>query len=144
MHCLRRCTCWQSKRLLGRGAWVQSPRVRELSAMWLAVSDFMGLGLVSGLSLADHPVLPISALTQAPSWWYVHLSAKIDPTAKDSGKLVLSSLLLVGSSQILWVSFQGNSMFLIRASYCVIPHASGCYCAWSRWVVWVNGYVTPA
>ena len=38
--------------LLGKGTWVESSRVSP--ATWLTVSGFMVMGLVSGLSLADH------------------------------------------------------------------------------------------
>ena len=44
-------------------------------------------GLVSGLSLASHLAWSIFVLTQGPSWWRVLLSAKVDPSAKDSGRL---------------------------------------------------------
>ena len=47
------------------------------SATWLAVSDFMVMGLVSGFSLTNH-------LTQNPSWWHMHCSAKMDASEKDS------------------------------------------------------------
>ena len=43
--------------LLGKGAQVESRRVREpkrTALLWLAVSGFMVMGLVSGLSLANH------------------------------------------------------------------------------------------
>ena len=43
--------------LLGRGAWVESSRVREpgrTAVTWLAASGFMVMGLVSGLSMANH------------------------------------------------------------------------------------------
>ena len=84
--------------LLGRGARVESNRVREprenCSATWLAVSGFMGMGLVSGLSLASCLVQPLLGLAQGPSWWRVHLSAKMDSSAKDPGRLVVSFLLL--------------------------------------------------
>ena len=39
--------------------------------MWLAVSGFMVMGLVSKFSLANH-------LTQGPSWWHTHCSAEMD------------------------------------------------------------------
>ena len=42
--------------LLGNGAWVESSRGREprrTALPWLAVSGFMVMGLVSGLSLAS-------------------------------------------------------------------------------------------
>ena len=43
--------------LLGKGTRVESSRVREprrTALPWLAVSGFMVMGLVSGLSLANH------------------------------------------------------------------------------------------
>ena len=46
--------------LLGKGIRVESSRVREprrTAVTWLAVSGFMVMGLVSGLSLANHPDL---------------------------------------------------------------------------------------
>ena len=62
------------------------------SALWLAVSGFMGMGLISELSLANCLAQPIFGLTQGPSWWPVHLSDKVDSSDKDSGRLVISSL----------------------------------------------------
>ena len=62
--------------------------------MWLTISGFMGLGLVYEWPLASFLAQPIFGLAQGPSWWPVHLSAKMDFSAKDSGKLVVSSLLL--------------------------------------------------
>ena len=66
------------------------------SVTWLAVSGFMVMGLVSGLSLASH-------LTQSPSWRCTPCSAKMDAREKDSGRwsdmwclLNLSPTLLVG------------------------------------------------
>ena len=48
-----------------------------------------------------------------------------------------------GPSQILPVSLQGSTMFLIGAS-CETVHASG-YCrAWPRWTASVNGSLTAA
>ena len=41
--------------LLGKGTRVESSRTQEnTSATWLTVSGFMVMGLVSGLSLANH------------------------------------------------------------------------------------------
>ena len=58
------------------------------------VSGFMGMALVYRLSLADHLAQPISGLALGPSWWHVHLSVKMGSSAKDPGRLVVSSLLL--------------------------------------------------
>ena len=48
--------------------------------------------LVSRSSLANHLAWPIFGLTQDPSSWRAHLSAKVDSSEKDSGRLVISSL----------------------------------------------------
>ena len=63
--------------------------------MWLTVLGFMRMDLVSRLSLASHLAWCIFGLTQGPSQWHAHLSGKMDSSAKDSGRLVFSSLLLV-------------------------------------------------
>ena len=71
------------------GGEQQSKGTQEnCSAMWLAVSGFMVMGLVSGLPLANHLAWPIFGLTRGPSWWRVLLSAKMDSSVKDSERLV--------------------------------------------------------
>ena len=52
---------------------------QENSSTSSAVSGFMVMGLISGLSLANH-------LTQSPSWWCMPCSAKMDAREKDSGR----------------------------------------------------------
>ena len=52
------------------------------SAVWLAVSSFLVMELISR-SLA----WPVFGLTQGPSWWCVYLAAKMDSSEKDSGRL---------------------------------------------------------
>ena len=91
------------------------------SATWLAASGFMGMGLVSGLSLANHPAWPIFGLTQGPARWFTHLSDQMDTNTKDPGRLVLSSLLLV-PPKFSWLVF-GGTMLLIGTSCCEAPHA---------------------
>ena len=60
--------------------------------MWLVVSSFLGMGLVSGLSLVSHPSGPVLGLAQGSSRWCMHLSAKMDSSAKIlGGWLSLSS-----------------------------------------------------
>ena len=58
MNCPRRHICWQSKRLYGEGApgWRAAGEgtQEDCSTTWLAVSDFMVVGLVSRLSLDNH------------------------------------------------------------------------------------------
>ena len=57
MNRLRRHALTKQETLLGKGGWVESSRVREprrtAFAMWLAVSGFMTIELVSRLSLAS-------------------------------------------------------------------------------------------
>ena len=56
MNCLRRHTCWQSfvrKEGPGREQWDKGYQ-ENCSATWLEVLGFMGMGLISGLSLANH------------------------------------------------------------------------------------------
>ena len=50
----------------------------DCSAAWLAVSGFMVMGLVSGLSLANH--------SDSESFLVVPCSAKMDASKKDSGR----------------------------------------------------------
>ena len=108
MNCLRRHTCWQSKRLYWEGApgqWGEGTQ-ENCSAAWLTVSGCMVMGLVSWWSLASHLAWPISSLTQGPSWWHSHLSAKMDSSKKDAGRLVEHIMgWFLGPSQILLVSF---------------------------------------
>ena len=58
MNCPRRHICWQSKRFYGKGhpgGEQQGKGTQEnSSATWIAVSGFMMMGLVSGLSLVNH------------------------------------------------------------------------------------------
>ena len=80
--------------------------------MWLALSGFMGMGLASRLSLASHLSQPVLGLVQGPSWWCLHLSAKMDSSAKDSGRLVVSSLLLAPPK---------SSWLVFKAAPCSLP-----------------------
>ena len=80
------------KPVLGRGhlgGEQQGKGIQEnCSATWLAVLGAVVMGLVSRLSLANHLAWPIFGLTQGPSLWREHLSAKMDSSMKDSGRLV--------------------------------------------------------
>lgn len=71
--------CCQIKRLYWEGTRVERSRVRgtqeDCSAMCLTISGFMGMGLVSRLSVAN-------PLTQGPSWWRTHHSAKMDSSKR--------------------------------------------------------------
>ena len=89
---------------------------------------------------------PIFGLAQGPSWWYMHLLAKMDSIAENSGRLGKAGCLLspTSPSQILPVSLQGSTMFPIRAFCYETAHASGYYCAWPRWAVSDNGPLTES
>ena len=74
----------------GKGRRAESTRVREPGGPpchTAAVSGFMLVGLVSKLSLASHLAWPMFGLTQGPSLWPGRLFAKMDSSAKDSGRL---------------------------------------------------------
>ena len=63
------------------GGGLEGKGIQEnCSAMWLAVSGFMVIGLVLG---CPWPV----TLTHGPSWWCIHHSAKMG-SREDSGSLV--------------------------------------------------------
>ena len=70
----------------GREQWGQGTQ-ENCSAWWLEVSGFRVMGLVSGLSLASHLAVPTFGLIQGPSWRHTNLSAKMDSSAKVSGRL---------------------------------------------------------
>lgn len=73
----------QQETLLGRGAWAENSRMREprekCSALCLAVSGFMVIGLISRLSLANYS-------DSGTSWWCRHCSAKMDASEEESGR----------------------------------------------------------
>ena len=120
--------------LLGRGAWAESSRGKgaqeNCSATWLAVSGFMVMGLVSGLSLANHLAWPVFGLI----WSFLvheHLSSKMDSSVKDSGRLAghimgwrLRPLVAPPESSRL-VFGGGSTMFLIGSSCCETAQAGG-------------------
>ena len=78
----------KQKTLLGTDAWGEEKLIRGTQkncvAMWLTVLGFMVMGLVSRLSL----VWPIFGLTQGVSWWYAHLSARMDFSTDVSARLI--------------------------------------------------------
>ena len=76
--------------------------------MWLEVSGFMVMGLVSGLFLANHS-------DSGSFWWCVHCLAKMDASKEDSGRPVgyiaclsdLSLILPVGGDLLVPCSLSG-------------------------------------
>ena len=99
--------------------------------MWLEVLGFMVMGLVSGLSLANH-------LTQNLSWWLMPCSAKMDAKEEDSGRWLDMWCLLLTFPQLFWLGWLISSMFLTRTSGPKTTHANGYYGAWPGWVVSVG------
>ena len=93
------------------------------SATWLAVSGFMVMGLVSGLSLANH-------LTPSPAWWCMPCSAKMDAREKDSGRW--------SDRWCLLLTFPKLSLFLTRTSCPKTTHANSYYGARPGWVVSIS------
>ena len=80
----------------------------DCSAMWLAVSGIMVMGLVSRWSLAN-------ILIQSLSWWRTHCSGKMDASKRDSGKWTdtvslfnLSQTLPVGGGLLVLYSLSGS------------------------------------
>ena len=64
--------------------------------MWLAVSGFMVMGLVSGLSLANH--------SDSESFlWCTPCSAKMDAREKDSGRWSDRWCLLLTFPELFWL-----------------------------------------
>ena len=65
------------------------------SVTWLAVSGFMVMGLVSGLSLANH--------SDSESFLVVPCSAKMDAREKDSGRWSDRWCLLLTFPELFWL-----------------------------------------
>ena len=106
------------------------------SAMWLAVSGFIGMGSLSTLSLASHLDWPMLGLAQGPGGVCISQPRQIS----HQGSWEVCTLLPpMGPSQILLVSLQGITIFFIRAYCCETTHVGGYYHAWPRWAVSVNG-----
>ena len=101
--------------LLGRDDQVESSRVREPRRTSLPCSSWSPVSwkreLVSGLSLANHLMLPILNLTQGPFWWHTRLSAKKDSSTKNPDRLVVSSLLSAPPK---------SSRLVVRAAPCTL------------------------
>ena len=97
--------------LLGKGAWVESIRVREPRrralphGSWLKVLGFMVIGLVSGLSLANH--------SDSESFLVVHTFFSQDGCQREGfwemvvSPLDLSRTLLVGGGLLVPCSLPG-------------------------------------
>ena len=62
-----------------RGREQQAEGTQVDYTTWLAVSCFMVMGFIFGLSLPN-------IMTQSPSCWCIHRSTKMDSREKDSGR----------------------------------------------------------
>ena len=130
---------------------------KDCSATWLAVSGFMVVGLVSGLSLANHSdsgsfwvaraSLSLEGF-QRKGFWELGRTHRLLPPFRPSREFFQVSFIwhTVGwrllppfsPSWILPVSFQRR----IGTSCCKTAQASGYQCAWRRLAVSVSGSLT--
>ena len=89
------------------------------------------MGLVSGLSLANH--------SNSESFLAgTHRSAKMDASERDSGKWMDTWCVLLtfpNSSSWWWLI---SSIFLIRTSCHKTTHANGYYGVWPEWAVSIS------
>ena len=99
--------------------------------MWLAMSGFMVMGLVSGCSSTNHSnsVFPGGAGIAQPRWM---LAGGILGSGRTHG---VSFRPFLNSSSWWWLI---NSIFLIRSSCHKTTHANGYYGAWSGWEVSIS------
>ena len=102
------------------------------SVTWFAVSGFMVMGLVLGLSLANHSnsrVLAGSACLVQPRWMP-------DRRILRSGQICGVSFWPFPNSSGWWRLI--SSVFLTRTSCCKTTHANGYYAAWPWWTVSIS------
>ena len=78
--------------LLGRGARVESRKVSKLGEQLCHVACSLGDSFLGCL----WPVI----LTQSPSWWCTHCSAKMDASERDSGRWTGRQYLLLTFPQL--------------------------------------------
>ena len=97
--------------------------------MWLAVSGFMVMGLVSGWSLANHSNSEGGARIAQPRWMLVRRILGRGRTCS------LSFQHFPNSSGWWWPV---SSVFLIRISCHKTTHANGYYGGWPGWAVSIS------
>ena len=126
-------TCADKARdFIGKRHRVESSRVREprSTALWLAVSGFMVMGLVSRLSLANH--------SDSESFMVVHALFSQDGCQRGFWEVVghvVSPFDLSQTSSWWWLI---SSVFLTRTSCCKTTHANGYYGGCPGWTVSVS------
>ena len=102
------------------------------SVSWLAVSGFTEMGLVSGLSLANHSnsrVLPGGARLVQPRWMP-------ERRILGGGRTCGVSFWPFLNSSSWWRLI--SSVFLTRTSCCKTTHANSYYGAWPGWAVSIS------
>ena len=99
------------------------------SALWLAVSGFMVMGLVSGWSLTNNSVFPGGACIAQPRWM---LARGILGSGRARGVFFRP---FPNSSGWWWLV---SSVFLTGISCHKIIHTHGYYSAWPGWAVSVS------
>ena len=127
--------CLGRKKAAGKGTQ------ENYSATWLAISGFMGMGLVSGCPwpiVLHGPYLVWLRVIPGGTCTPLHEDGFQQQESWEVGCLFPP----IRPSQILQVSLQGSSMFPLRASYCGITQGSGYYHAWPKWAVTVHGLLT--
>ena len=99
--------------------------------MWLAISGFMVMGLVSGWSLANHSnsVCPGGTRIAQPRWMLARGILGSGQTGSVSFRP------FPNSSSWWWLI---TSVFLIRISCHKTTHANGYYGAWPGWAVSIS------
>ena len=117
-------TCADKARdFTGKGTPGERSRIREprRTALWLAVSGFMAMGLVSGLSLANH--------SDSESFLVVHALFSQNGCQQGFWEVVrhVSFWSFPNSSSWWWLI---SSMFLTRTSCPKTTHANGYDGAW--------------
>ena len=134
----------KQKTLLERGCRVREPR-RSACQVTCSLKVY---GSRIGFPDCLCPVIllaPIFGLTQGPSWWYIHLSAKIDSSVRVTGQdcygLESPSFWPLPNSPSQFLG--GSTKFLIGTSCCETTHPSGYHHAWPRWAALGNDYLTP-
>ena len=152
INCPRRNMMTKQKSVLERGAQAESRRVREprrtappCGSQSLGV-DGDGVSSFGGCLWPLILLVPIFGLTQGPSWWHMHLSARWFPAWGVLGNwwdiwAGISSL-LSAPPKFSWLVLGGSTVFPIKTSFCETTRASGYYHAWPRWVVSVNSSLT--
>ena len=125
MNCLRRHTCWQScvrKEGPGREQWDKGYQ-ENCSATWLEVLGFMGMGLISGLSLANHS--DSGSFLVALAW--LNQDGFQHEGFWEIGRMYGLLLPPSGRSKFSRLVFGGRTAFFIGTSCCETTQISGYY-----------------